>query len=66
MRGLSGLEAVEFLRAVAPEAVIAVYTGTTGLDGSVENSGADMYLMKGPDPRSTLDEVAEHVRRRRG
>ena len=65
MRGLSGLEAVEFLRAVAPCAVIAVYTGTTGLAGSVENSGADMYLLKGPDPRAALDEVAEHVRRRR-
>jgi DNA-binding NarL/FixJ family response regulator len=66
MRGLSGLEAVEFLRAVAPDAVIAVYTGTKGLAGSVENAGADLYLLKGPDPRATLDEVAEHVRRRRG
>jgi DNA-binding NarL/FixJ family response regulator len=66
MRGLSGLEAVEFLRAVAPNAVIAVYTGTTGLAGSVENSGADMYLVKGPDLRAALDEVAEQVRRRRG
>jgi DNA-binding response OmpR family regulator len=66
VRGLSGLEAVEFLRAVAPDAVIAVYTGTEGLDESVENSGADMYLMKGRDPRATLDEVAAYVRRRRG
>jgi DNA-binding NarL/FixJ family response regulator len=66
MRGMSGLEAVEFLRAVAPQAVIAVYTGTTGLDESVENSGADLYLMKGRDPRETLDEVTEYVRRRKG
>jgi DNA-binding NarL/FixJ family response regulator len=66
LRGLSGLEAVEFLRAVAPDAVIAVYTGTTGLADSVENAGADLYLLKGPDPRATIDEVAEHVRRRRG
>jgi DNA-binding response OmpR family regulator len=66
IRGLSGLEAVEFLRAVAPDAVIAVYTGTEGLGESVENSGADMYLMKGRDPRATLDEVAAHVRRRKG
>jgi DNA-binding NarL/FixJ family response regulator len=65
-RGMSGLEAVEFLRAVAPDAVIAVYTGSPGLAGSVENAGADMYLMKGPDPRAALDEVAQHVRRRRG
>jgi DNA-binding NarL/FixJ family response regulator len=65
LRGLSGLEAVEFLRAVAPDAVIAVYTGTVGLADSVEHSGADMYLLKGADPRATLDEVAEHVRRRR-
>ena len=65
MRGLSGLEAVEFLRAVAPDAVIAVYTGTAGLAGSVEHSGADMYLVKGPDPRAALDEVAEYVQRRR-
>jgi DNA-binding NarL/FixJ family response regulator len=65
-RGLSGLEAVEFLRAVAPDAVIAVYTGTTGLADSVENAGADLYLLKGPDPRASIDEVAEHVRRRRG
>ena len=61
MRGLSGLEAVEFLRAVAPNAVIAVYTGTSGLGDSVENSGADMYLLKGIDPRATLDQLAEHV-----
>jgi DNA-binding NarL/FixJ family response regulator len=66
MRGLSGLEAVEFLRAVAPNAVIAVYTGTKGLADSVENAGADMYLLKGADPRSALNEVAEHVRRHRG
>jgi len=66
VRGLSGLEAVEFLRAVAPDAVIAVYTGTTGLADSVEHSGADMYLIKGPDPRATLDEVAEYVQRHRG
>ena len=66
MRGLSGLEAVEFLRAVAPNAVIAVYTGTKGLAGSVENAGADMYFVKGSDPRATLDEVAEHVQRRKG
>jgi DNA-binding NarL/FixJ family response regulator len=65
VRGLSGLEAVEFLRAVAPDAVIAVYTGTTGLADSVENSGADMYLMKGPNPGAVLDEVAECVLRRR-
>jgi ActR/RegA family two-component response regulator len=66
MRGLSGLEAVEFLRAVAPDAVIAVYTGTTGLEDSVENSGADMYLLKGIDLRATLDELAEQVRLRQG
>jgi DNA-binding NarL/FixJ family response regulator len=65
-RGLSGLEAVEFLRAVAPNAVIAVYTGTQGLAGSVENAGADLYLLKGSDPRATLDEVAEYVQRRKG
>jgi DNA-binding NarL/FixJ family response regulator len=65
MRGMSGLEAVEFLRAVAPDAVIAVYTGMTGLAGSVENSGADLYLMKGPNPREALDEVAAYVARRR-
>ena len=65
LRGLSGLEAVEFLRAVVPESVIALYTGTTGLAESVENSGADMYLMKGSDPRATLDELAEYVRRHR-
>jgi hypothetical protein len=45
---------------------VRVYTGTAGLADSVENSGADLYLMKGPDPRSTLDEVADHVARRRG
>ena len=66
LRGLSGLEAVEFLRAVAPDAVIAVSTGTIGLADSVENSGADMYIVKGPDPAAALDELAEHVRRRRG
>lgn len=66
LRGLSGLEAVEFLRAVVPESVIALYTGTTGLADSVENSGADMYLLKGSDPQATLDEVAEYVRKRRG
>jgi DNA-binding NarL/FixJ family response regulator len=66
MRGLSGLEAVEFLRAVAPGAVIAVYTGTAGLEESVLNAGADMYLLKGPDARAALDEVAAHVVRRRG
>ena len=65
MRGLSGLEAVEFLRAVAPDAVIAVYTGMAGLAKSVVHAGADMYLMKGSDPRATLDEVAEQVRLRR-
>ncbi|MEY2432074.1 MAG: hypothetical protein QOC92_1799 [Acidimicrobiaceae bacterium] len=65
MRGMSGLEAVEFLRAVAPDAVIAVYTGMTGLAGSVENSGADLYLMKGPNPRDALDEVADFVVARR-
>jgi DNA-binding NarL/FixJ family response regulator len=64
-RGMSGLEAVEFLRAVAPDAVIAVYTGMTGLADSVENSGADLYLMTGPDPRDALDRVAECVARRR-
>ena len=64
-RGLSGLEAVEFLRAVAPKAVIALYTATSGLKDSAVNAGADLYLVKGPDPWSALDEVAEHVRRRR-
>lgn len=66
IRGLSGLEAVEFLRAVAPQAVIAIYTGTPGLEESVENAGADLYLVKGPDPRAALDVVAAHVLRRRG
>jgi DNA-binding response OmpR family regulator len=65
IRGLTGLEAIEFLRAVAPAAVIAVYTGTTGLEGSVLNAGADMYLVKGPNPRAALDEVAAHVVRQR-
>jgi DNA-binding NarL/FixJ family response regulator len=66
MRGLSGLEAVEYLRAVAPSAVIAVYTGAAGLGESVEHSGADLYVLKGGEPRAVLDEVAQHVRRRRG
>lgn len=66
MRGLSGLEAVEYLRAVAPDAVIAVHTGAAGLGESVLHSGADLYLRKGVDPRSTLDEVADHLRQRRG
>lgn len=65
-RGLSGLEAIEFLRAVAPQAVIAVYTGTTGLEESVLNAGADMYLVKGPDARIALDALAAHVVRHRG
>ncbi|HEV3226775.1 MAG TPA: hypothetical protein VGZ52_08065, partial [Acidimicrobiales bacterium] len=30
-RGLTGLEAVEYLRAAAPNAVITIYTGATGL-----------------------------------
>ena len=67
MRGLSGLEAVEYLRAVAPEAVIAVHTGAAGLGESVEHSGADLYLRKGGDPRAAIDDVVGHVlRRRRG
>jgi len=66
IRGLSGLEAVEYLRAVAPDAVIAVHTGAAGLGASVMHSGADLYLRKGVDPNTTLDEVAEHIRQRRG
>jgi DNA-binding NarL/FixJ family response regulator len=65
IRGLSGLEAVEYLRAVAPDAVIAVHTGAAGLGESVAHSGADLYLRKGVDPRATLEAVAEQVQRRR-
>lgn len=65
MRGLSGLEAVEYLRAVAPAAVIALHTGAAGLDESVEHSGADLYLRKGGDPAATLDAVIDQVRQRR-
>jgi len=44
---------------VAPDAVIAVYTGTRGWRAASKNSGADMYLLKGVDPRAALDSVAE-------
>ena len=64
-RGMTGLEAVEFLRSAAPDAVIAIYTGSRGLDESVQNAGADMYVVKGPDPRVVLDEVSDRARDRR-
>ena len=64
-RGLSGLEAVEFLRAAAPDALIAIYTGAAGLADSAEHAGADLYLEKGLDPGSMLDEVAGRARQRR-
>jgi hypothetical protein len=63
---MTGLEAVEFLRSSAPAAVIAIYSGNPGLADSAENSGADLFIMKGRDARATLDEVAEEVIRRRG
>ncbi len=66
MRGMTGLEAVEFLRAAAPAAVIAIYSCNQGLAGSAENSGADMYLVKGPNASAALDEVARAAIRRRG
>ncbi len=65
LRGLSGLEAVEFLRAVAPDAVIAIYSGNTSLAGSAVNSGADLYLVKGLDPRDVLDQVALAAKNKR-
>jgi hypothetical protein len=46
--------------------VIALHTAVAGLDESVANAGADLYLVKGPDVPAAFDEVAEHVRRRRG
>lgn len=63
-RGMSGLEAVEFLRSAAPDAVIAIYTGSRGLDESAEHAGADLYLVKGPNPRDALDAVTDQARRR--
>jgi len=63
-RGMSGLEAVEFLRSAAPDAVIAIYTGAQGLDESAEHAGADLYLVKGPNPREVLDTVTDRARRR--
>ena len=63
-RGMTGLEAVEFLRSAAPEAVIAIYTGSLGLSESVENAGADMYVVKGPNPRAVLEEVTDRARQR--
>jgi CheY-like chemotaxis protein len=64
-RGMTGLEAVEFLRSAAPDAVIAIYTGSRGLEDSVENAGADLYLVKGPDPKTVLGELADRARQRR-
>ena len=64
-RGMTGLEAVEFLRSAAPDAVIAIYTASSGLDESVHNSGADLYVVKGPDPGAVLDEVSDRARQRR-
>lgn len=64
-RGMTGLEAVEFLRAAAPEAVIVIYTGSRGLNESVQNAGADMYMVKGPNPKAVLEEVADRARQRR-
>jgi DNA-binding NarL/FixJ family response regulator len=57
--GLSGLEAVEFLRAAAPRAVIALYTGVSGLRASAEHSGADLYVLKGGDLHGVLDSMAD-------
>lgn len=57
-RGLSGLEAVEFLRASAPNSVIALYSGVPGLHESAEHAGADVYVQKGPDLRGVLDDLA--------
>ena len=53
-RGMTGLEAVEFLRSVAPDAVIAIFTGTAGLAESVEHAGADLYVVKGLSPNDVL------------
>ena len=64
-RGLTGLEAVEFLRAAAPDAVIAIYTGASGLADSAEHAGADLYVVKGADPGAMLEDVAGRARRRR-
>lgn len=64
-RGMTGLEAVEFLRSAAPDAVIAIYTGSRGLEDSVEHAGADLYLVKGPDPKSILEELADRALHRR-
>jgi CheY-like chemotaxis protein len=60
-RGITGLEAIAYLKAAAPGAVIAVYTGMSQLAASVKNAGADLYLVKGHDPQLVLDEVAERV-----
>ena len=64
-RGMTGLEAVEFLRSTAPDAVIAIFTGSRGLDESAEHAGADLYLVKGLDLRAVLDEVTDRARQRR-
>jgi CheY-like chemotaxis protein len=64
-RGLTGLESVEFLRAAAPGAVIALYTGSSGLQDSAEHAGADVYVVKGLDPQAVLDDLADLVRGRR-
>lgn len=64
-RGMTGLEAVEFLRSAAPHAVIAIYTGSHGLDESAEHAGADLYLVKGPNPGAVLEELTDRARQRR-
>jgi len=63
-RGMTGLEAVEFLRSTAPDAVIAIFTGSADLADSVEHAGADLYLVKGPSPRAVLDQLADRARQR--
>jgi DNA-binding NarL/FixJ family response regulator len=65
LHGMSGLEAVEYLRAAAPQAVIALFTGVSGLQRSVEHSGADMYVMKGIDLRDVFDNMAYRALERR-
>ena len=56
----TGLSAVEYLRAIAPATVVAIYSGKSGLEVSARNAGADLYVEKGR-PEDLLDALAAAV-----
>ncbi len=66
MRGLSGLEAVEYLRAVVPHGGDRGLHRGGGARGERRALRRDLYLRKGGEPHAALDEVVQHVLRRRG